>query len=332
MIKVGPMICRTIGDPHLGRKFEVGVPVARRGEREQMVIEDFQARLRDPQGADFSVCVGDIFDKFIVEPEFVLAADDGYRGAASIPEYLIMGNHDSSRYAGRRSSFDALTRMVEAHRRVTVVRDHPMFVNCKHANILMIPWHPFMTAKEMAEIAYKDWDSNGRPKLDCIFGHWDVDDFSDMGGNADNVVPVGTLRKMCKQIVTGHVHTPGKKVIADVEITITGSMQPYTHGEDPNHDTYLTVSLEELRQLDPATLKNKCIRVALEDGEELPADIDCLQIMRYQRKQKGASEQVEEVRIEEFDMDRLLAESLTEGKVPEATQVKIKSKFKEMSP
>jgi DNA repair exonuclease SbcCD nuclease subunit len=330
-IKVGPMTCRTIGDPHLGRKFEVGVPIPRRGEREVAVIEDFKSRLQNNSGIDFSVCMGDIFDKFIVEPEYVLAADDAYRGA-SIPEYLIMGNHDGSRFAGRRSSFDALTRMVEAHRRVTVVRDVPMFIDCKHATILLIPWHPFMTAREMAEIAHKDWVSNGKPKIDAAFGHWDVDDYGDLGTNNDNVVPVGTLRKMTKQIITGHVHTPGKKVIADVEVIITGSMQPYTHGEDPNHDTYLTVSLEELRQLDPATLKDKCIRVALEDGEELPSDIDCLQLTRYQRKVRNEKGEVEEVRIEEFDMQRLLDESLADGKVPPEAQEKIRSKFKEMSP
>lgn len=330
-VKIGPMTGRLIGDPHLGRKFEVGVPMNRRGEREKRVMEDFRSRLTGTKGVDFTICMGDIFDKFIVEPEVVLGADDAYANADSIPHYCIRGNHDGSRYAERRSSFDVLTRLADVHRRVIMVRERPLFVDAKHATVLLVPWHPFLTAKEMAKVALDEWKENGSPKIDAIFGHWDIEDFSEMGGNADNVIPVGILRQMSKTIYTGHVHTPGRKAIADLEIIVTGSMQPYTHGEDPNHDVYVTVTLAELRQMVPGTLRDKCVRVALEDGEELPADIDCLQLTRFSRKAK-ADEKAEEVRIEEFDMDRLLSESLTEGKVPEAAQQKIKAKFKEMSP
>lgn len=53
-------IVNAIGDPHLGRKFEVGVPLARRGQREAAQMRDFREKLMEE--ADVCIVVGDLFD------------------------------------------------------------------------------------------------------------------------------------------------------------------------------------------------------------------------------------------------------------------------------
>ena len=53
---------RLIGDPHITRKFELGVSLARRGERELMLFEDFKSRLYAGNEPTI-VVVGDLFEK-----------------------------------------------------------------------------------------------------------------------------------------------------------------------------------------------------------------------------------------------------------------------------
>ena len=53
---------RLIGDPHITRKFEFGVPLARRGERENSLFEDFKARLYAGTES-IVIAVGDLFEK-----------------------------------------------------------------------------------------------------------------------------------------------------------------------------------------------------------------------------------------------------------------------------
>ena len=320
---------RLIGDPHLGRKFEVGVPLDRRGEREKNVIEDFQARVRS-RDMDLTICMGDLFDKFAVPPEIELAAIDAYTGISNKEQFIIMGNHDGSRDKLKRSSFDVFCSKFEKSEKVRPVKDAPLFYQGKNGNyICIIPWDAFVNAEEMAQAAIKIWEAMKKPVVEAVFGHWDLEDFAEFGGDTTNLVPVQTLRQMTKMIYTGHVHKATKKVIADVEIISTGSMQPYAHGEDSGTDVYETLTLEELRQRDPATLKNKCIRVALQEGEEMPNDIDCLQMTRLFKKKKPG-EEAEEVRVEQFDLDRLLNEALDEKEVPKLVRDRITAKFAEM--
>ena len=86
-----------LGDPHLGKRFVTGVPLHRVGDRERMVWEDFHhsiAACRTPM----HVCMGDLFDKFIVAPEVLMGAFQAYLQAPSSVDYIILrGNHDVSR-------------------------------------------------------------------------------------------------------------------------------------------------------------------------------------------------------------------------------------------
>ena len=53
------MTLQLIGDVHAGKKFEAGVPLHRRGDRERMQIEQFRAELAAVTGP--VVQAGDIF-------------------------------------------------------------------------------------------------------------------------------------------------------------------------------------------------------------------------------------------------------------------------------
>lgn len=108
--------------------------------------------------------------------------------------------------------------------------------------------------------------------------HHDLESF---GGNTDYMVPAAELMELfpnCRKIVTGHWHLEGEYQVDGIDVSCTGSLEPYSHGEDPNGEIYLTLTLDELAARDPATLADKCVRVLLREGEELPVALDCLQL------------------------------------------------------
>jgi len=327
-IKLAGKSIELIGDPHLGRKFEVGVPLSRRGEREEAVMADFQERMQ--RAADFTICMGDIFDKFVVAPEIELFAADQFNTGEGVLRYCLRGNHDASRDTAKASSFDVFSELLDSEREAHAVKDEPHFQPLKLDHwIVMIPWHPFRNAAQMAADALEQWVKMGKPKVHAAFGHWDTEDFSEFGGNTDNLVPLAQLRQMTDTIYTGHVHTPGVKQIGHIQLISVGSMQPYTHGEDPDGEVYETLTLKELESRDPASLKNKCIRIELEEGEEAPADIDALQVTIKRKKDK--IEKGDEVRVDAFDLDRLYKESMEKHKVPKEISERINVKFQELS-
>jgi hypothetical protein len=53
---------KIVGDPHLGKVFLNGVPLARRGERERLQRQAFLQAL-NPQGARLHIILGDLFDR-----------------------------------------------------------------------------------------------------------------------------------------------------------------------------------------------------------------------------------------------------------------------------
>lgn len=288
-MKIGNYEVDTLGDPHLGRKFVTGVPLHRRGEREAHQFDLFASKLMNTS-SDIHVCMGDIFDKFIVSPSVVIAAAEAYIDAAvanpKTKYYLIRGNHDASRDTTLRSSFDLLAAILAGVPNITIVTETPVIAN----DMVFIPWHPFQNAKQMVEALPAG-------PFEAAFGHWDVDDF---GG--DNVIPAEELSKRTKLAITGHVHTPGERKMNDVRVIITGSMEPYAHGEDPDATIYKTLSLEEARKLTPEEAKNLCIRVRLEEDEKLDFEIDCLQLTIQRLKVEA---ELEEVDFDTFDLQDL---------------------------
>lgn len=299
-----------LGDPHLGKKFKTGVPVNRLGEREQMVLQDFRDSLMDPDPElTIHVCMGDLFDKAIVDYQTIFAAYFAYiQAAAQFPDrkyFIIMGNHDMSRNSDRYSSFQVFAQMLDSVDNIKLIiePDH-------YEGFGFIPYHPFKTSVEML-FDYRT--KFGTLDTYAVFGHWDVDTFnSEMPHNIFPVDDIKTLPQ-CREAYTGHIHQSGLRDYNGLELTITGSMQPYSFAEDSTGEFYVTLSLAELYKTDPRTLQKKCVRVLLNEGEVLP-ELDCLQLIG---KRFGEAEFDEDIDVEmaAFDMQALMLEELQKAGV-----------------
>lgn len=282
-----------LGDPHLGRRFITGVPLHRRGEREMKQRLQFEDSLYS--GTGDHICLGDLFDSFTVPNSVVLSTAFAYIQAATSQRkrrfFIIEGNHDVSRDTGKTSSFDVFKALVSHIENIVVVSEAAVVDQGR----AFFPYHPFKTAKEIVEeVAHLDYD--------VAYGHWDVVDF---GGS--NVVPVEALR--CDWIVTGHDHVRRSLTRGGSTIRVWGSMQPYSHAEDPDDQMYVTLDLEELDELD---LTDMNVRLRLRPGEEPPTDLDCLSLT-FLRVAEDAAEVVDMSEFESVDIEQQLAKALPDS-------------------
>lgn len=291
-MKIGNLEVDWLGDPHLGRKFETGVPLHRRGEREYMQRQKFIDSIMSTT-ADVHVCLGDLFDKFIVPPEVVLFAAATYMQAAEQNPNTIFvvlrGNHDVSRNVDKASSWDLFYALVEPHGNIWAVDEHPVQME----NMLFVPYDPF-------HYDYLDFHLND--EIDTVFGHFDLVDF---GGH--NVAPIELFARYgVKTLINGHDHLAREFDRHGVHIVVTGSMEPFTHAEDPTGDLYVTVTLDELAKLD---VRNKNVRVLLKDGETLPDDLDCLSLVA-KRVALDEDRTVDTTEFDSLDLQDMLAMNL----------------------
>lgn len=256
-----------IGDPHLGRRFENGVPLHRRGEREKRQFERFTNELLYV-GVDMNIMVGDLFDHPQVSMQTILDAAEAYLHAAdkrpSTDFFAMAGNHDRSRQLGSVGAWEVFKRLVEGRRKNLFVVDYAGQVE----TIAFFPWEWGKTVTEQFGQADIDWS-----EIELVVGHWDLESY---GGSDDHLAPTKLFPKGV-QLVTGHYHLPGDYVVDGVSVVCTGSLEPYTHAEDPNGEIYVTLTLEQLQECDPAELREKSVRVLLHEGDELP-ELDCLQL------------------------------------------------------
>jgi DNA repair exonuclease SbcCD nuclease subunit len=308
-----------IGDPHTGKIFRTGVPLDRRGEREAMVWADFIAALN--QECDINVCVGDLFDKRVVPPEVVIAVANAYiQAMAARPKTIflvIRGNHDASRDASQASSFDLFRAIMRGFANFHVVCDEPLVLNDR---LLFVPWHPFKTAIEMLEPA------KGR-KFEQVFGHWDIRDF---GVENSNLIPIALLKDMTDTVYSGHDHTPQLLVMEGVTVHMTGSLQPYSHGEDPKGRFYVTLTREELDVIPAGLLHDKCVRVLLKPTQTLPDEpIDCLQLTVKKVAEDG-TEDDETVELDPFDLKGLFDTAMNDAGLDAGFSTEIWTKFQGM--
>lgn len=300
-----------LGDPHLGRAFVSGVPLARRGEREASVMADFKASLQLDEDVSYHVCMGDLFDKWFVPYGIVWEAATTYITAARArPDVLFIvlgGNHDVSKDLEKKGALDLFELATAALPNVQVVRHKAYYTEIGTAMCGFFPWHPTLAADELV--------TKG---LDVAFGHWDT-----IFGH-DNMIPTEKLELMgCTLAYTGHVHLPDEFTRNYVQVVQVGSMQPYAHGEDDG-EMYVTVTSDQLAGKD---LSKKCVRVQLRPGEIFDAEVDALQLT-FKRADSAAEDEVE-VSLGDFNMHRLFEQAFAEEAVPEAISAAIISRFEE---
>lgn len=273
-----------IGDPHLGKKFEVGVPFHRRGEREAGQFKTFREQLDVDEG--IVIIVGDLFDHPYVGFAVIEETARSLLTAAEFhPDtvYLVMaGNHDLPKNVVSIGAFhDLEDRLRDRFPNLMVVR-RPLV----YKGIALFPWEWGRRANDQVK------DIENEDVLLCV-GHWDLTKFSERD---DHLAPVGVLREAFGQVplFSGHYHVPGKYG----EVTCTGSMEPYSHGEDPTEAKYTTKTLSEALAAPDGAFKNMCLRVILKPGEDLP-EIDCLALTSI--KEKAVDLGATPVSLEAFD-------------------------------
>lgn len=315
-----------LGDPHLGRQFKTGVPLGRRGMREQTMRQDFARGLR-PAGP-VHICMGDLFDDVVVPYGDVLFAAMTYRAmAAEHPGttfYILQGNHDKSRDAGVVSAWDVFCSLMDATPNVVCVLE-PMAV----AGVgLLLPWHPFRTAEEQLA----DGAEAILYGLTTAYGHWDTDP----RGSHHNLIPTQALAKIgIERAFTGHVHKPDQFVRDGVDVTVVGSMQPYAQGEDGGQGSvrYVTLDLErlhELMEVAPTVLAGSCVRLRLAPGEQWDGEIpDCWSWNVERARPVEADEEPEDASMEGFDTARAGKAALDEHDIIPEVRAQIEAKWEE---
>lgn len=319
---VKQLVVNLIGDPHLGRVFKTGVPLHRQGEREASVWVDFETALE--RKADVTVILGDLFDRFVVPPEVVLRAVEGCKRSASRHRdrwfVLLRGNHDASRDADKKSSFDLFCQLMADVPNFIIARDVPETLSTGGVNLAFVPWHPFINARDMVQGLLQE-------QYDAVFGHWEVEAF---GHNDDDVLPIDLLSPITPVVYTGHIHQPSVKKVGKTRIVIVGSLQPYSHAEDVKGDLYVTLPLEQARELaESGELRDKNVRVLLNPGEMLDVEIDCLALTTKNADSNNSSDETVEVNFDEFDFAQLFRDTFARFNVSAATTAMVWDRYQE---
>ena len=296
-----------LGDPHLGKRFTKGIPIERRGEREQLVRDDFVRRL-DPQGASVHICMGDLFDKPQVDYATLLFAAQSYMAAAfANPRtsfYILQGNHDDSRDLDEVTAWDVFGQMMRG------VQNAHCVVEPRHfGTTLLMPWHPTETVVEMLERIGPMVREFG---LTAVYGHWDTDPRS----ASHNLIPTRELAALgITTAYTGHVHKPDSFRRDGVDVVVVGSMQAYSQGEDggQGHIRYATLMADDPRLYEPGALADTCVRVQLRPGEQWEGEIPVCQSWDMQRlRPEEPVEAPADISMEGFDTRRAISGALDE--------------------
>lgn len=284
-----------IGDPHLGRKFEAGVPAHRRGERETSQAAHFAAELG--WDADIIVMVGDLFDNPYVSDAVIVAAARAVLGAAeATPDTLFImmaGNHDKPRNLTLVGAWHAFREMTQGRFTNLHILDRP----ARQGPIAFFPWEWDRRADDqVADLA----DAVG---IEHAIGHWDMSVFE---GKDDHLAPVAALRAAFGDVSlwSGHYHVPRVYEIDGYPVTCIGSLEPYTHAEDPEGQRYVTLTREEA--LTRGDLHDKYVRVLLAPGEEEP-DLDCMGLTH--KRVRGDEEEVT-LSVDDFDFHKIVRERI----------------------
>ena len=318
-LQIGSAWVRPIGDPHLGKTFKNGVPLERRGEREDGQRKEFMRQLMDttaPDGTNVRavIMMGDLFDGFNVSNDVVLqtfkqVAAAANRGLIKEVEYiLLMGNHDVSRNLNLTSSFDLLQAMAFPPN-VHIVKEITSYQLAKDEDpILLCPYDAFKSTVDL----FSEENFPEGSKFGALFGPWDT---QSCGGSDHNLLPY----YMCATtdlIVTGHEHNPKEFMRDQTKIIVTGSLLPYSFAEDAEGKIYVTKTLSEF-EADPQAYSDKCLRLVLKKGEEVPENISALQLqVKYVNEEK---EEEIAVVMEDFSMKTLFNQCMAENNVSEET-------------
>jgi DNA repair exonuclease SbcCD nuclease subunit len=305
-----------IGDPHIGREFKANVPLERRGEREEMMLKEFDKHMTTPE--KLVICIGDLFDSPKIGYSYILDTIEIVQRHAQKnkdKKYIfIAGNHDISPVTGAVGAFELLEVSVGLLPNVFILR-RPTTL----CGVVFFPWEWGRSALEQLD-DIELW-------TDTAVGHWDLVDY---GGSTDHLCPAAELQaKGVKNIISGHWHVAGDYDIDGVNVLCTGSMQPMTHAEDPDGKMYVTMTEKEYAKCSPDSLRNKYVRIIAQRGREITPPPTCLGF-KVQTTEKE-QEEVERVSLGDFDIHKILDKHLKAKDVPKPIQKEIKDHLSDIA-
>lgn len=244
-----------ITDTHFGRTFKEGVSLDRRGEYEAKILDDFGEFLSHPQ-TNIVVHAGDLFDTSEVNYEVLLKVYSKIRNAALenplVCYYFIAGNHDLNRDDSKNEhcSFRLLQILLKTERNVEFVLEN-LVVRRDNSVIDLFPWD------------YKNEEFKVFPEANYVIGH-----FND---------PVPEAIANFKGIkLSGHFHK--RHLTADGTFFV-GSFYPIAFGEESDDSEMINLTLNQYENMNNEELKNKRVRILLKEGETLPVEHNCLQLI-----------------------------------------------------
>ena len=279
-----------ITDTHFGRTFKEGVSLDRRGEYEAKILDDFGEFLLHPQ-TNIVVHAGDLFDTPEVSCEVLLNVYSKIRNAALenplVCYYFIAGNHDLNRDDSKNEhcSFRLLQILLKTEKNVEFVLEN-LVVRRDDVVIDLFPWD------------YKNEEFKVFPEANYVIGH-----FND---------PVPEAIANFKGIkLSGHFHK--RHLTADGTFFV-GSFYPIAFGEESDDSEMITLTLNQYENMNNEELKNKRVRILLKEGETLPVEHDCLQLIG-----KKVSEEkevnLEVTQCEDCDFKQMFFECLKDCKL-----------------
>lgn len=279
-----------ITDTHFGRTFKEGVSLDRRGEYEAKILDDFGKFLLHPQ-TNIVVHAGDLFDTPEVNYEVLLKVYSKIRNAALenplVCYYFIAGNHDLNRDDSKNEhcSFRLLQILLTTERNVEFVLEN-LVVRRDNAVIDLFPWD------------YKNEEFKVFPEANYVIGH-----FND---------PVPEAIANFKGIkLSGHFHK--RHLTADGTFFV-GSFYPIAFGEESDDSEMITLTLNQYENMNNEELKNKRVRILLKEGETLPVEHDCLQLIgKKVNEEKDIN--LEVTQYEDCDFKQMFFECLKDCKL-----------------
>lgn len=292
------MKIKLLGDPHIGRKFIYGVPLARMGERELAVNAQFAAHFADLD-CNLHINMGDLFDKSVVSYDLILFAAKVYQAATKkypLTTFVVLkGNHDLMRDLERKSAFDMFAELVVGYRNIHII-SKPTRIG----DYGFFAYDALTTAADLMTEEFRD--------CTAVYGHWDDQGF----GSDHNVIPTKIMFALgITTAYTGHVHKPTTFKRDGVDVTLVGSMQPYAFGEQLDDTIYVEHTLESLKVA--GDVSQKVVRITLLEGESIDEEIDCLQLVT---KRVGDPDQdAPVIEMGDFDMEKLFRQAFAEAKV-----------------
>ena len=284
-------LIQTIGDPHIGRIWQTGVPSNRRGEREASQLAQLQQLLIPIEIGKYNtntiIIMGDLFDKAIVSnnvvKDFYYLISSAAQKYTSTQYIILDGNHVLSKENTKTTSFDILKLLLEDIGNIHVIDSNRILKVSDQLHLYLDCYDPFNTYSAASESDLQQVKDDPDNTL-ISFGHWDTFEFTETG-----YYPNQHILSYSDLTCSGHIHIPMEYTYNYVnkesgislkgKTLITGSMQPYSHSEDPEKLLYITIKSNELDKYNLSEdFKNKCVRIDCDSLFILSEPVDCLSL------------------------------------------------------